>query len=217
MSKDLESKQEKDPNREAISKTKGKIIFAVVSVLLFGLFLYFNLSGSKDSAAPIPTPTASTTLPTTQPTDTPTPVDTLTPVINKEASGKPTSPTIDSSVPGALAVIIATKLSARDWTQTSDSVINRISDSIDPSYLPTVVSKIKAWDWAGCIKTQCIIGATIGKTTLTVKDVNNLDVIQVVSRYRNYNKALSSDTWHIHMRLQADGKWRATAISGPGF
>ena len=217
MSKDLEPNKDRDQRKEAISKTKGKVIFGIIAALLFGLFLYFNLTGNKNSATPTPivTPSSSATNPVVTPT--PTPSETLTPVINKEASGKPTTLTIDSSVPGGLAVIIATKLSARDWTQTSDSVITRISDSIDPAYLPTVSTKIKAWDWAGCLKTQCVIGSTIGKTTLTVKDANNLDVIQVVSRYKDYNKPLSPDTWHIHMTLQVDGKWRATSISGPGF
>jgi len=212
MDKNLDDKEKFEQEKKVVSRTRGIVIFGIIASALIGLFLYFNLTENNNSSNPI-----SIASPTRQPTSSPTPNDTLTPFIPKGASGSPSSLSIDNSIPSGIAVDLATQLSGRDWANNPDSLIQRINNSIDSSYIFTVRTKIKSWNWAGCVKNKCIIGATIGKTTIVDKDSNNVDVTQVVLRYQNYTKNLPSDTWHIHMAFQSDGQWRATAISGPGF
>ena len=209
MSKELDNKEEVNEGKEVVSRTRGIIIFSVIAAILFGLFLYFNLTGNNKVAMPNPSVS-----PTSKPIGTPTPtVSTPSPVQSKAniiANG-------ENHIVIGIATVIAGQLSERDWTMTPDSTIQLISNYINFSYLPTISAKINAWDWAGCIKTKCIIGASKGKSTVTAEDSNNIDITQVIIRYQNYKKPLPSDTWHIHMTLQADGQWRATDISGPGF
>ena len=198
---DFESKQSKPgSNEEVISQRRGKIVFAFTALFLSGIFIYFGLTTNHSK---IPTPIVSSS-PSEQPTRIPTPSISH-------------APSLETNIPVGIGIVIAGQLSNRNWTFTADNVIQKISNYIDSAYLPIVTSKIKAWDWAQCLKIHCIIGAEIGKTTIVTLDSNNLDITQTMLRYKNYNKPLPSDTWHIHMMLESDGQWRATAISGPGF
>jgi len=209
MNKELGNKKEFEQEKEVVSRTRGIIIFSIITAILFGLFLYVNLTGNNKVAMP-----DLSVSPTSKPIGTPTPTFSAPSPAQSKAN---TIATGENHIVIGIAIVIVGKLSERDWTMTPDSTVQLISNHIDPSYLPTVTTKINAWDWASCVKIHCIIGASEGKTTITVIDSNNIDITQVILRYQNYTKALTSDTWHIHMTLQVDGQWRATAISGPGF
>jgi len=201
MSKKVDNKEDFGQEKEVVSRTRGIIIFSIIATILFGLFLYFNLTENKNSV--IPNPSIS-------PTSSSSPIVTPTPLITRAPEG-------ETSIPVQIAANIGEELSARNWAGSATDSITIISNNIDPTYLPTISAKIKALDWAGCVKTHCLIGPELGKSTVTVIDSNNIDVTQVIVRYQNYKTPLPSDTWHIHMNLQTDGEWRVTAISGPGF
>lgn len=209
MSKELDVKEEFEQEKEVVSRTRGIIIFSIIAAILFGLFLYVNLTGNNKVAMPNPlvSPTSKSTVTPIPTISAPSPVQSKANII---ANG-------ENHIVIGITTVIAGELSGRDWTMTSDSTIQLISNYIDPSYLPTVMTKINTWNWKKCVQTKCIIGANKGKSTVMVIDSNNIDVTQVIVRYQNYTKTLPSDTWHIHMNLQTDGQWRATAISGPGF
>lgn len=200
-----------------LSKQKGMILFGILVVILTVLFIFAtkgtvnktSATASQTNQSQSQTDQGSNDQPSAEPTQLVTPTPTPTYPVDETA--------IDNNAAAEKAIIIATKLSARDWNDDASIMLSKIQNYVSSDYFPTVAKKVNKFDLGGCVKTHCIVSATKGLTKLNSKSSGELDVTQVIIRYSHYTKPMPSLTWHIHMQLESDGQWYATSIKGPNF